>query len=479
MLFTVKAGPIVTRQDPTFLTRDRKISSELPELSKTPLTLLILRPSGSGNATRDGGRFELSFQFRHTAPVSEVHGFPANVLSNDSYAVPSPEVAITLECILTNHWSSSSSYYPSSHWAVDRNNPLSSSPGHCRIEDSHNLMIETLADIAKQASVQSIYIGDGMARKRRTEIEQMTSETPRMERWLKTYQLAKAELNLGNELVAIQRMNEALDLIRDNPNQIKPEFLQHFYFDAAVTYLRWGETQNCCQRNSPESCIVPIQGEAIHTKQDGSRKGIEWLTALLRSTETDQPMHLGARWLLNLAYMTLGEYPKGVPPEYLIKGIDAASDVDTKAWKNIAADAGVATFSLAGGAIADDFDGDGDIDIVVSSSDPRESLQIFWNDGQGRFSNGTRDANLDGIIGGLNITQTDFNNDGNIDIFVMRGGWLSIAGRHPNSLLRNNGDGTFTDITITAGLALPQLPTQTADWADYDLDGDLGRLHRQ
>ena len=187
-------------------------------------------------------------------------------------------------------------------------------------------------------------------------------------------------------------------------------------------------------------------------------------------------MHLGSRWLLNLAYMTIGEYPDSVPKDFLIPGIGSAENESkpwTNKWTNIAAEAGVATFSLAGGAIADDFDGDADIDLVVSSWDPRESLKLFWNDGTGKFTEGTDDANLRSILGGLNMVQTDFNNDGHIDIFVLRGGWLEIGGQHPNSLLRNNGDGTFTDITFNAGLAAPKLPTQTAAWADYDLDGDL------
>jgi hypothetical protein len=73
----------------------------------------------------------------------------------------------------------------------------------------------------------------------------------------------------------------------------------------------------------------------------------------------------------------------------------------------------------------------------------------------------------------LNIVQADYDNDGNIDIFVPRGAWLEGAGRHPNSLLRNDGRGRFRDVTFEAGLGEVHYPTQTAAWTDYDNDGDL------
>ena len=351
-------------------------------------------------------------------------------------------------------------------------------PGSLSAEDSHQLMVEALAGIAQRTPNENIFVGDLPARTARQELQQLPADAPVLRRWLKTYQLAKQELFLGNEVESIRLMGEALELIRNQPQILKPEILNQFYFDSAVAYLRWGETQNCCRQNAPGSCIIPIQGAAIHQNREGSQRGIEWLTALLLRTEPDEDMHLAARWLLNLAYMTLGEYPDNVPKEYLLPGIDSQpSDsqpsADVKPWSNVAQSAGIATFSLAGGAIAEDFDNDDDIDIVVSSSDPRESLRIFWNDGSGKFTEGTESSNLRSILGGLNMTQTDYNNDGLADIFVMRGGWLAAAGQHPNSLLRNDGNGHFTDVTITSGLALPQFPTQTASWADYDLDGDL------
>ena len=78
-----------------------------------------------------------------------------------------------------------------------------------------------------------------------------------------------------------------------------------------------------------------------------------------------------------------------------------------------------------------------------------------------------------GIYGGLNLVQADYDNDGDTDIFVLRGAWLGKSGRHPNSLLQNDGAGVFTDVTFDVGLGDVHYPTQTASWGDYDNDGDL------
>jgi hypothetical protein len=82
----------------------------------------------------------------------------------------------------------------------------------------------------------------------------------------------------------------------------------------------------------------------------------------------------------------------------------------------------------------------------------------------------TRGAGLDGIVGGLNAVAADYDNDGYQDILVLRGAWLHEAGAMPNSLLRNRGDGSFEDVTFKSGL-LSFHPTQTAAWADFNLDG--------
>jgi hypothetical protein len=94
------------------------------------------------------------------------------------------------------------------------------------------------------------------------------------------------------------------------------------------------------------------------------------------------------------------------------------------------------------------------------------------NNKNASFSDLSQSSGLEGFTGGLNIMQTDYNNDGLKDIFVLRGAWKGPFGREPNSLLRNNGDGTFTDVTKESGL-LSLHPTQTATWNDFNKDGWL------
>ena len=115
----------------------------------------------------------------------------------------------------------------------------------------------------------------------------------------------------------------------------------------------------------------------------------------------------------------------------------------------------------------EDFDDDGDIDLLASSRGLRDQLRYFRNNGDGTFDDATIEAGLEGIVSGLNLVHADYDNDGFADVFVLRGGWLDRP--YPNSLLRGNGDGSFTDVTEEAGLSAGG-PTQTAAWGDYDND---------
>ena len=192
---------------------------------------------------------------------------------------------------------------------------------------------------------------------------------------------------------------------------------------------------------------------------------LESALAVLEESMAKEKQELGARWLWLLASLAKGERPESVPSR--LGRADASL-----AFRDVASKAGVDVIGRAGGSALDDFDGDGDLDLAVSSWGPRDQLRLFLNSGDGRFDEVTKAAGLEGITGGLSLSHADYDNDGWNDILVLRGGWLRSNAIFPNSLLRNRGDGTFEDVTVAAGLDGAQ-PGQTGAWADYDNDGDL------
>ena len=234
----------------------------------------------------------------------------------------------------------------------------------------------------------------------------------------------------------------------------------------ATCGLRIGENENCCAEHNADSCIFPIRGRGIHRLTRGSRAAVATLTELLEK----YPGDLRARWMLNIAYMTLGEYPDKVPPRWLLDPKLFASDYDIKRFPDVAPDLGLDVDDLAGGLVLEDFDNDGFLDIMVSAWGVNSQLRLFRNNGDGTFTERTEEAGLIGLTGGLNMIHADYNNDGLMDVLVMRGAWLGTEGHYPCSLLRNNGDFTFTDVTEEAGL-LRFHPVHSAVWFDYNADG--------
>jgi len=130
------------------------------------------------------------------------------------------------------------------------------------------------------------------------------------------------------------------------------------------------------------------------------------------------------------------------------------------------------------GAMFFDYDGDGWLDIYfvngcwlknVNDNRGRKlrgklTNSLYRNNGDGTFKDVTKEASVGDKGYGVGCSAADFDNDGDLDLYVLNYG--------PNVFYRNNGNRTFTDISQASGLANPKW-SLSAPWFDYDGDGDL------
>lgn len=278
-------------------------------------------------------------------------------------------------------------------------------------------------------------------------------------------QYALELLRNGETTEALNVYSAATNFIAQNNFEMDAETKRNLYSFIGITFMRHGEIENCLKNHNHESCIIPIKGEGVHQLPYGSSNAI----SIYEKSLAEFPDDLETKYLLNLAYMTLGQYPDKVPAKYRIDPSWFSSKTKMKPFEDIAAKLGINVHGLAGGTVIDDFDNDGWLDIVVTSWAFDEELIFYKNNGNGSFSDQTQAMNLKGHVCILNLHQTDFNNDGLLDLHFMRGAWLQREGDMPSTLLMNTGNG-FKDVTVKAGL-LRYSPTQASAWADYNLDG--------
>jgi hypothetical protein len=123
-----------------------------------------------------------------------------------------------------------------------------------------------------------------------------------------------------------------------------------------------------------------------------------------------------------------------------------------------------------GGLALIDFDNDGDLDLFVPNgatlADPEHGpgARLFRNDGALRFTDVTAASGIAHRRWSFGAAVGDVDGDGFDDLYIACFG--------PDALLRNRGDGTFEDITAASGLGDPRWGTSAA-FADLDADGDL------
>ncbi|NIM51072.1 MAG: hypothetical protein GTN62_10845 [Gemmatimonadales bacterium] len=134
--------------------------------------------------------------------------------------------------------------------------------------------------------------------------------------------------------------------------------------------------------------------------------------------------------------------------------------------------------SNAAGCALFDYDGDGDLDVYLINGAYTQGLSnvrgrrnrgklsnaLYRNNGDGTFTEVTSEAGVGDKGMGMGVSVADYDNDGDQDLLVTNYG--------PNVFYRNNGDGTFTDITQQAGVE-NDLSGIGSTFFDYDLDGYL------
>jgi len=138
---------------------------------------------------------------------------------------------------------------------------------------------------------------------------------------------------------------------------------------------------------------------------------------------------------------------------------------DNGAFRDVAAEAGLADNQETRAAAWGDFDADGDPDLLIGFADPTVPVKVYRNDQQGRrFTNvaAAIGVNLRGVA--RQPAWIDYDGDGDLDLFAA---FRDVA----NRLLRNDG-GRFVDVTAASGIGDTR-KTVSAVWWDFDRDGDL------
>jgi enediyne biosynthesis protein E4 len=216
-----------------------------------------------------------------------------------------------------------------------------------------------------------------------------------------------------------------------------------------------------------------------------------WNTAVLSSHTKQTFIALAALFLAGSAGCN-----KSVP---VSKSIPPAAAVDTAlsvSFKEVSKEVGIDFVhengaagkknmpeTVGSGVAFLDYDNDGWQDVLIVNGTnwpgdkPRHTtMHLYHNNRNGTFTDVTKQAGLAVEMYGMGVAVGDYDNDGLEDIYITAIG--------PNHLYHNNGNGTFTDVTATAGVpgaAVGGLPLQwkwssTAAWIDYDNDGKLDLL---
>ena len=161
-------------------------------------------------------------------------------------------------------------------------------------EASHAQMLDLLVTITGWATHDHPILGDREARRLSRELDSLKTATARDAPSVSTLrlysQLGRAELRLGNLDQGLEHYAKAHDGLKQlgEKHSVPPTLDLEAAYDMGIAHMRRGETKNCCQRNSPDSCLLPIEGSGIHTNQEPSKHAIAYFTKVLQKAPQDR-----------------------------------------------------------------------------------------------------------------------------------------------------------------------------------------------
>jgi hypothetical protein len=233
------------------------------------------------------------------------------------------------------------------------------------------------------------------------------------------------------------------------------------------TYIKCGLYAEALDELARAAEYPGTRAQALYERTVAGTRGGRYQQAIrdgARAIEAGASELRAQHWMW-LASEKLGGYPAETPPKRRVAMKTGLAPTRLR-YRDVSREIGIDKTSGGRGTAIFDIDGDGELDVIISAVSA--GCSVYRNNGDGTFRDASVGSGLDACVNSWGISAGDYDNDGRVDLFVTRLGFFDGLA----ALYRNNGDGTFTDVTREAGVQ-GWAPGFTAGWVDFDLDGRL------
>ena len=256
----------------------------------------------------------------------------------------------------------------------------------------------------------------------------------------------------------LEQLEEA---VHDSPGDAEARL------ELGITYVKLGRYAEATRELAKAAERPSLRSAALCHSLIANVRGGNFRQAVKdgEASLTADPSNDRARYWTWLAAQSLGGYTSDIPQSHRME-VKAGRHPSRVQFEDVSQKIGLDKTSGGRGCAIFDVDGDGYLDVVLACANA--GCTVYRNNGDGTFRDGTVGSGLDDCVNTHAVIAGDYNNDGFDDVYVTRLGFY--AG--DSLLFRNNGDGTFTDVTKEAGLS-SWGAVFGAEWVDYDCDGNL------